>query len=102
MKKIKVLLLSAGLLGFAGYVHAQDEKVEHVGHEISKGAKKVSHKTVEVASKGKSKITDKTYRDKVGPNHETVYIDRHSRYYWVDKQGHRHYAMKSELRDKND
>jgi hypothetical protein len=98
MKKIFGIFFLVAGLAFANLAQAQEETAKHVGHEIGKGAKKVSHKTAELASKGKSKMTDQTYKDRVGPNGETVYIDRHSRYYWVDKQGHRHYTAKSELR----
>ena len=67
---------------------------------MKKGAKKVGHKTAEVASKGKATVTDQVHKDKVGPAGQTIYIDNHSRYYWVDKKGHRNYVTEAELKDK--
>src|SRR5215203_919727 len=97
----KYLSITAFLMfGIAAASHAQTaEKVED---KIEKGAKKVGEKTAEVAAKSKAKITDEVYKDATGPNDETVYIDNHARYYWVDKQGHRHYATKEELKPKDE
>ncbi len=58
------------------------------------------NKTAEMASKSKSMITDKVYKGKMGPAGQTIYIDDHSRYYWVDKKGHRQYVTEAELRPK--
>lgn len=108
----KLLSISAFLLfiGFSPTLHAQStvdkvgNKVEKgakkAAHGVEKGAKKVGHKTAEVASKGKATITDEEYKDKVGPEGQTVYIDNHSRYYWVDKKGHRNYVKESQLKAK--
>src|SRR5215216_4657049 len=95
----KIIGLSFFLFfGLSAVTHAQT--VKHAGQEVKKGAKKVGNKTAELASKGKSKITDKTYKEKTGPNGETIYIDDHSRYYWIDKKGHRHYIAESALKTK--
>lgn len=61
---------------------------------------KSANKTAEITVKGKSAIIDKVYKDKVGPNGQTIYIDRHSKYYWVDKKGHNVYVAKNKLRSK--
>lgn len=79
-----------------------EESAKTAGHEIKKGAKKTAHKTAEIASKGKAKVTDEVYKDKVGPNGQTVYIDNHSQYYWIDKKGHRHYVKETQLKDKDE
>lgn len=100
MKKLISVLSICLVVGLTS-VQAQS-KVDKAGHEVKEGAKTVGHKTAEVASKGKSKITDQTYKDKVGPNDETIYIDRHNKYYWVDDKGHRHYVTESELKNKVD
>ena len=117
MKKyFAVSLLIAGL-GFSSIAHAQQndgsvkqeikksgkdvkEGAKEAGQDIKKGAKKAGNKTAEVASKGKSKVTDEVYKDKVGPDGQTIYIDGHSRYYWIDKRGRRHYISSDALRDK--
>lgn len=63
---------------------------------------KTANKTAEIAVKGKAGIVDKVYKDKVGPRGQTIYIDRHSKYYWVDKRGRNMYVAKSKLRPKID
>ena len=94
MKKligISIFILSLGIFSAA---NAQ------VKEDVEKTAKKVGNKTAEVASKGKARVTDKVYKDKQGPNGQTIFIDKHSRYYWIDKKGHRHYVVAAELKNK--
>lgn len=79
-------------------LHAQ--VVKKTGQAVKKGAKKVGNETAEMASKGKAKITDEKHKDKVGPNGQTIYIDNHSKYYWIDEKGKRHYVTEAELKDK--
>lgn len=122
MKKFFGLALVTIGLGFSSAAFAQDadetsttqevksgtKKVAHktatgakkVGKATAKGAKTVGNKTAEVASKGKAKVTDERHKDKVGPNGEVIYIDNHSKYYWVDKKGNRHYVTDTELKMK--
>jgi len=69
-------------------------------HKVSKAATKVGNKTSELATKGASAVVDKVYKDKCGPNGETIYINKHSHYYYVNKKGHRVYLKESELMDK--
>lgn len=98
MKKIIVI---SGFLFLAGLsFSASAQAVKKTTHEVKKDAKKVGNKTAEIASKGKSRIADKVYKDKVGPNGETIYIDGHSKYYWIDKKGHKNYILETELKDK--
>ena len=96
MKKISGILLM-GLFGLMATASAQEHD-HHIKQSIKTGAQKTGAKTAEIASKGKSKITDEKYKDKVGPNNETIYIDNHSRYYWVDKKGRRHYVNAAQLK----
>jgi hypothetical protein len=94
MKKvigISLIILSLGIFSTAS---------AQVKEDVEKTAKKVGNKTAEVASKGKARVTDKVYKDKQGPDGQTIYIDKHSRYYWIDKKGHRHYVVAADLRDK--
>lgn len=110
MKKIIGIGFIAFMLGFSSSANAQ-EKVKELGKELKeeaveagqatkRAANKVGNKTAEVASKGKAKITDEEYKDKVGPKGETIYIDNHSQYYWVDEKGHRHYVSEARLKPK--
>jgi len=98
MKKLVGISIVVMLAGFSS-VNAQST-VKKAENAVAKDAQAVGNKTAEVSSKGKSKTLDKTYKDKVGPNGETIYIDKHSKYYWVDKKGHKVYVTKDELKDK--
>jgi hypothetical protein len=93
----------------ATQVHAQDSTTvgqdlknaaNKTGKAVKKGAKKVGNKTAEITSKGKSAIVDKTYDGKQGPNGEKIYIDGESKYYYVDKKGHKKYVPEGKLKDK--
>ena len=68
--------------------------------KIKKAAKAVGNKTAETAVKGTAKITDKTYADKVGPAGQTIYIDKHSKYYYVNSKGGKVYIKESLLKNK--
>jgi hypothetical protein len=98
MKKIIGISLFL-FFGMASVTHAQST-VKKAGHEVKTGAKKVGNKTAEVASKGKSRIVDKRVKDKTGPNGETIYVDDNTKYYWVDKKGHKEYIASSRLKTK--
>lgn len=102
MKKITRVLAVLFMLSLPVAIHAQDSTsaVKKTGKAIKKGAKKVGNKTAEVASKGKAAVTDEKHKDKVGPNGQTIYIDNHSKYYWVDNKGRRHYVTEAELKPK--
>lgn len=109
MKKVVAALLITGCIGLFTTVQAQDSssagsKVKNVvkktGKAIGKGAKAVGNKTAELASKGSSRVVDKVYDGKTGPDGQTIYINEKSKYYWVDTKGHRHYVKKEELKDK--
>jgi len=96
---LKIALVATGIFSFA-QTHAETTLRDSTGHKISKTAKKVGHKTSEVAANGASAIVDKKYEGKCGPNGETVYINEHSHYYYINKKGHRVYVKKSQLMDK--
>ena len=105
MKKIIGISVVALLVGFSS-ANAQDttkkdttarDTTKKVTTKVKEGAVKAGNKTAELASKGKNAITDKIYKDKEGPNGETIYIDKHSKYYWIDKKGHKVPISKNEL-----
>src|SRR5581483_1792142 len=98
MKKIMGIAALLFMLGLPVTMHAQ--VVKKTGKAVENGAEKVGDKTAEVASKGKSTVVDERYKDKVGPHGQTIYIDHSSKYYWVDKKGHKQYIKKSQLRDR--
>lgn len=92
MKKLTGILLFSFLI--AAGADAQ------VGKKIDTAAHKVSHKTAKVASRGKSAVVDNKYKDKVGPNGETIFIDHSSKYYYIDNKGKKVYVPKASLKDK--
>jgi len=94
MKKVINIALLMFSLSYLNLAQGQ------VKNEVKKDAKKVGNKTEEIASKAKSKIVDKEYADKVGPDGQTIYIDKHSKYYWVDKKGNKSYIKKADLKNK--
>lgn len=98
MKKFIGISVLALLVGFS--TATAQSTAQKAGKDVEKGAVKVGNKTAEIASKGKAAITDKVYKDKAGPNGETIYIDKHSKYYWVDKKGHKVPIAKNKLRTK--
>ena len=107
--KIRSLLYPATLafgMFVATGVIAQDstgKKLEKAGQKatkaVEKTANKVGNKTAEIASKGKSAVVDKVYEGKKGPDGEKIYIDGESKYYYVDKKGHKKYVPENKLRD---
>ena len=109
-KLFKITLFAAAILT-AGKGYAQTHDDDNLGHKVGKTATKVGHataetatkvghKTAELASKGASAVVDKKYDNKRAPGGEAVYIDKHSRYYYVNKTGHHVFLKKSQLRDK--
>ena len=98
MKKLIGIAAFLFCLGLSYSANAQ--AVKNTTHAVEKGAKKAGNETAEVASKGKATVTDKVYKDKVGPNGQKIYIDDHSRYYWIDEKGHRNYVTEAELKPK--
>ena len=96
---IKVALVAGGVFSF-GSIHAQTHKDTPLGHKIEKTAKKVGNKTAELGAKGAATVIDKRYDDKRGPNGQTIYINNHSQYYYIDKKGKRVFLKKSELVNK--
>jgi hypothetical protein len=99
MKKLIGVVVGLVCLGLSYSTSAQ--AVKKTTHAVENGAKKAGNKTAEVASKGKATVTDKVYKDKVGPGGQTIYIDDHSRYYWIDKKGHKNHVTEAELKPKN-
>lgn len=98
MKKLLGISILTLLIGITS-VNAQDT-TKKVTPTLKEDAVKVGNKTAELASKGKNAITDKIYKDKEGPNGETIYINKHSKYYWIDKKGHKVPISKNKLQNK--
>ncbi len=80
------------------------DKISHTSKKVvaktKVTAKKVGHKTSEIAANGESRIVDKKFEGKVAPGNHNVYIDKNSKYYYVNKKGHRVYITKAQMIDK--
>lgn len=97
--KRRFLMLAVAAFFISGLqVNAQEKK--DVGTKVKKTTKTVGNKVAETASKGKSAVVDKVYKDKVGPQGQTIYINNESKYYWVDKKGHHQFVTTDQLKDK--
>ncbi len=94
---VKVAVVAAGIFSFAA-AHAQTHDDKQSG--VSKTAKDVGHATSHAAASGFAAVKDRTYKDKCGPQGQTVYIDKNSHYYYISKKGHKVYQRKSQLMDK--
>lgn len=100
MKTFFKTALFAAALFVSAQTQAQTHKDTTLGQKVGHTAKKVGHKTSEIAAKGAAGVVDKIYASKCGPDGQTIYIDKYSHYYYVNKKGHRVYLKKSELKDK--
>jgi hypothetical protein len=69
--------------------------------DIEKGVNKTGDAISEAAAKGVAEVKDKVYADKVGPKGQRIYIDKHSKYYYVNGEGKKVYVSKLELKDKH-
>jgi hypothetical protein len=73
-----------------------------VKENIDSTADKAGDKISKTAAQGAAEISDQRYEAKVGPNGETIYIDRDTKYYYLDKSGKKVYVTKMQLKDKID
>ena len=96
MKKLSILLAFAMAISFQAISQKDSTKRGKVGTAINKAGNTTAH----VAVSGASAIKDKKYKSKVGPDGQTIYIDKNSRYYYVDGRGKKTYIKKSLLKDK--
>jgi len=107
MKKLLKIMICVAAVGFYGNSYAQERDsstLKNDAKEVKEGIKDVAdtvaNKTAEIASKGYAEVTDKTYKDKVGPDGQTIYIDSHSQYYYIDKEGKKVFVTSAQLKDK--
>ncbi len=97
---LKIGLVAAGIFSFSQSQAKTAAKDTTIGHKVGNTAKKVGHKTSQIAANGAAMVVDKKYEGKCGPGGQTVYINKYSHYYYVNKRGHRVYLEKSQLKDK--
>ena len=90
--------LAFGVLSTFTIAASAQEKKESVGKKIDHTATKVGHKTAEVAVKGTSKITDKTWKGKMAPDGSNVYINSKNQKYYINKRGAKVFLKPSEIK----
>lgn len=100
MNKLKIILTCAVISGLLLPAYAQEKDSSNFGKEVKRTADTAVKKTKRTAAKGVSTVVDKVYADKVGPGGQTIYIDKHSNYYYIDDKGKRIYVEKARLKDK--
>ena len=99
MKKILSLLLSTAILGLSGAAYGQNDR-SGLGKNLDQVTDTVSMKVKKQKNKNAVPPVDQPYNDMVGPEGQTVYIDKDARYYYIDEKGDRIYVNKSDLKGK--
>ncbi len=99
MKKIKWLLVGvAAFVSIETMAQTDTSSKGKVGNTINK----IGNKTAQIAVKTTSSMKDKKYASKVGPDGQTIYINKDSKYYYVDARGKKIFISKDKLKDKKD
>lgn len=94
---IKAVLFTAA---FSLSVSSCSQKTRQATQDIGEVADTVGNRTAEIAAKGVAQATDKIYDGKAGPDGQTIYIDKDSKYFYIDNKGHRVFLTKDKLIDK--
>ena len=77
-----------------------DQKSDDVNRDADQTGEKVKDGFNRSTGIIGAELKDKVYVDKVGPTGETIYIDKHSKYYYIDKDGNKVFITKLEMKDK--
>ena len=106
MKTILKITICVLAIGYYGNSYAQESDssefkrdMQELKEDIKDVADTVANTTAEVASKGYAEVTDETYKDKVGPDGQTIYINNESRYYYINNEGKKIFVTREELKD---
>jgi hypothetical protein len=101
MKKLTGILICTMVFCFSAQGFTPQKKDSStLRRDIREAADTISNKTKKVTKKGVAKIIDKTYADKVGPQGQTIYINKHDQYYYIDNKGKKVFVTKDQLKDK--
>ena|SRR5579872_1319747 len=93
---IKTALFSGAML-FA--VQGMASTIKSDTTKVGKVTRKVGNQVANTAANTDSRVVDKKYHDKRGPHGETVYINKFSHYYYINKKGHRVFITKAQMTD---
>jgi hypothetical protein len=72
---------------------------ERIEDDSEDGVDKVGDDISEAAGNVGAEIKDKPYVDKVGPDGQRIYMDRHSKYYYIDDEGKKIFITKAQMKD---
>jgi hypothetical protein len=75
------------------------EDARETKEEVKKDADKTGNEISEAAGNVGAEIKDKPYVDKVGPHGERIFMDRHSKYYYINESGKKVSITKIEMKD---
>lgn len=75
-----------------------DREVSDVN--VEKEAEEAGDAVSEAAAKAAAAITDQKLDNKVGPNGQTVYVDEHDKYYYINNEGKKVFVTRAQLKDK--
>lgn len=98
MKKITSLLLGAAIISLSTIVYSQDAR-SGLGKNLEQQTDTAAVKVKKQKNKNASTV-DQPFNDMVGPEGQTVYIDKDAKYYYVDEKGAHIFVNKSELKAK--
>jgi hypothetical protein len=76
------------------------ETAEQSERKTKDGVDKVGDKISEMAANAAAEVNDQMFTGKMGPDGQNIYIDKHDKYYYINKEGNKVYISKSEVKDK--
>ena len=76
-----------------------EEETEEAAEKVEKETSTVEDGFNESVAIVEAEVKDKVFAGKRGPNNEIVYIDRNSKYYYIDKKGKKISILKSQMKD---
>jgi hypothetical protein len=76
-----------------------ERDAERAEEKTEEGADKVGEDISEAAGNVGAEIKDKPYVDKVGPDGQRIYMDRHSKYYYISDDGKKIFITKAQMKD---
>jgi hypothetical protein len=91
---LKTALFSGAML-FA--VQGMANTIKSDTTKVGKVTRKVGNQVANTAANTDSRVVDKKYHDKRGPHGETIYINKFSHYYYINKKGHRVFITKAQM-----
>jgi hypothetical protein len=76
------------------------EEAAEAREDLRKESDDAGNEVSEAAAKVMAAIKDKKHADKVGPNGQTIYIDNHGKYYYINNNGDQVFVTEIQLTDK--